>query len=208
MELDTYFYGAGQCITFRDSGHQLIIGLATDGSTYLDKDSWLPVDQNEKCATITVSKIGNYNEPAREVYELVKADLLVLQSKFNQLVSECDISIVLNFDITMLDGVVGKREFGLWLVNELKFSIRSKPDSLEYRYMNDNMAANLYLNAQSRLRTTTDESKIAKLQKEMKRQVCNAFVFTIKLTNVTDSSMDGARRLKRRKIVIDDDDEL
>jgi hypothetical protein len=208
MELDTYFYGAGQCITFRDSGHQLIIGLATDGSTYLDKDSWLPVDQNEKSATITVSKIGNYNEPAREVYELVKADLLVLQSKFNQLVSECDISIVLNFDITMLDGVVGKREFGLWLVNELKFSIRSKPDSLEYRYMNDNMAANLYLNAQSRLRTTTDESKIAKLQSEMKRQVRNAFVFTIKLTNVTDSSTDGARRLKRRKIVIDDDDEL
>jgi hypothetical protein len=208
MELDNYVSGAGQCVIFCDTGHRLIIGLATDGSTYLHKDNWLPVEQNEKSATITVSKISDYNESAREVYGLVKADLLVLQSKFNQLVSENDISIVLNFDVTMLDGVVGKREFGLWLVKELHCSIRSKPDSLEIRYMNDNMAANLYLNAQNRLGSTTDENKVAKLRREMDRQVRNAFVFTIKLASTADYSIAVARRFKRRKIVIDDDDEL
>ena len=208
MELDDYCPGAGQDVIFPDSGHRLVIGLATDGSTYLNKESWLPVARGANLSSITVSKISNYNEANKEVYSLVKADLLLLHSKLQQVVSEHKLQIIVNFDVTMLDGVPGKREFGSWLVNEHNFAIRSVPDSLEIRYMNDNMAANLYLNAQRKLSSTSNEKRIVKLRKEMDRQLQNAFVFTIKLADLTDTSIAVTRRLKRRRIVIDDDDEF
>ena len=209
LELGNYFRGYGQDIIFPDSGHRLIIGLASDGSTHLDKETWMPVESDGKSATVTVSKISNYHEPVKIVYSLVTADLLVLQSKLKQIVSKHNIEIVLNFDVTMLDGVIGKRELGLWLMNEHGFSIRSVPSSIEIRYMNDNMAANLYANAKHRWSSTTDTKKLVRLQKEMIRQVRTAFVFTVRMTNVIDSPIVLTGRLKRRKTtVLDDDDEF
>jgi len=212
MEVCDYFRGAGQEIIFLDSGHRLIIGLASDGSTYLDKETWLPVAKDGKSATVTVSKINNYNEPVKEVYSLVKADLLLFQTKLKQVVSEHNISIILNFDVTMLDGIIGKRDFGLWLVKEHSFTIRSAPDSMEIRYMNDNMAANLYMNAKNKLKSTKDTTKVLKLQKEMDRQVREAFVFTIQMVinnaDVSSPNVLTGRLTKRRKIILDDDDEF
>jgi hypothetical protein len=209
MELDDYFPGSGQDVIFSDSGHRLIIGLATDGSTYLTKETWLPVARRDvNFISITVSKIGNYNEDNGEIYSLVKADLLLFQSKLQQVVSDNKLQIILNFDVTMLDGIPGKREFGSWLVTEHNFAIRSVPDSLEIRYMNDNMAANLYWNAKRKLSSTTEEKRIAKLQKEINRQLQTAFVFTIKLADLTGASVDVPNRLKRRRIVIDDDEDF
>ena len=202
MESGDYYPRIGQNVIFKESNHVLVVGLIEDGSTYLHKDTWLPVERGTRKASITVSRIGNYNEPANEIYHLVKADLLLLKSKLTQVVSEYNIEIVLNFDKTMLDMVTGKHYFGPWLVKEHEFSIRYVK-SIDYRYMSDNLAANLYKNAKANLSLTTDARELKRLQKEMDQQISLAFIFSIKIAKVNKraSTSSGGRLLKKQKVV-------
>jgi hypothetical protein len=200
MELGDYYPRIGQNVIFNGSNHVLVIGLIEDGSTYLHKDTWLPVESNNSKCSITVSKIGDYYEAADEIYPFVKADLILLKSKLTRVAIENNIEIVLNFDKTMLDMVPGKSCFGPWLVKEHDFSIRHV-NSMDYRYMSDNLAANLYKNARLNLSLTTDARELEKLHKTMDRQISRAFIFSIKIAKVNKraSTSSGGRLIKKQK---------
>lgn len=74
---------------------------------------------------------------------------------------------------------------------------------MDYRYMSDNLAANLYKNAKANLSLTTDARELKRLQKEMDQQISLAFIFSIKIAKVNKraSTSSGGRLLKKQKVV-------
>jgi hypothetical protein len=177
ITLGKYYCDYGQEIIFEDSGHKMIIGIASDGSTYLNQSTWLPVVNRGDQIAITVSQIKGYDE-SHDVLLSVKTDILFLRNKFQLLAIKYNIEINLHVDKTILDNYRGKIEFGFWLVNVLDFSIRHMPGR-ELAYCSDNLARALYDTAKEGY-DDRNKSKEERRKKRMlmKKQVKEALVFT------------------------------
>ena len=178
VTLGKYYSDYGQEIFFEDSGHKMIIGIASDGSTYLNQSTWLPVANRGDQKAITVSQIKGYDE-SHDVLLSVKTDILFLRKKFQSLAIDYNIEINFHVDKTILDNYPrGKIEFGFWLVNVLDFSIRNMPGE-ELAYCSDNLARALYDAAKAGY---DDRNKSEKERRKkrliMKNQIKDALVFT------------------------------
>ena len=178
LHFGNHYPKVGQQITFLNSGHILICGLAPDGSSCFDSTTGSPIYLDDKFV-ITISKISGYNEPVEQVYELVKQDIDFFQTFLMRLASEKEISVVLNVDKSMLDHHPEKSSFCTWLVFDRGFTIRSM-EGIEIKFANDRLARTEFDQAKlKRDKFDKDDKRFTSLTNKMCRKLKDAFIFQL-----------------------------
>jgi hypothetical protein len=207
LHFGNHYPNVGQKITFLNSGHILICGLAPDGSSFFDSTTGFPIHLDGKFV-ITLSKISGYNEPVGQVHELVKKDIEFFQTFLMSLASEKEILIVLNVDKSMLDHYRGKSLFSSWLVFDRGFMIRYM-EGIELKFANDRLARVQFDKAKLRRdKFDEDDERFTSLTNTMCKRANDAFIFQLEY-NFQKSSPEPVlkRRRSSTRVIIDSDDD-